>query len=528
MTTTPWWHDAAVYQIYIRSFADGNGDGVGDLEGIRTKLPYLADLGVDTIWITPFYPSPMHDHGYDVADYCDIDPLFGTLDDLDKVLVDAHALDLRVVIDIVPNHTSNEHDWFRNAISSTTSAKRDWYIFRPPAADGGPPNNWESVFGGPAWTLDPASGDYYLHLFDKTQPDLNWRNPEVHRAFEEVLTFWFDRGVDGFRIDVAHGLYKDEQLRDNVKPGKVPPGTEHLHSVGAGNCWDQPETQDVWRHWRRVSDRYDDRMFVGEVFLYDMQRVSTYVGSDRLHQAFNFLVAAMPFKPAAVRETVQRALQLFLREGTTPTWVLSNHDLVRHPTRYGGGERGRRRGRAMTALLLGLPGAPYIYQGEELGLEQSDVPEDARQDPIWVRSGIVGRDGCRTPMPWTAQAPGHGFTSGTPWLPFDGQAAARNVEAERAAADSTRAFYTEALRVRRAGLAVTGGDVRWLDAGSDDLVAFQRSGVVVATNFGTVPAQLTLPAALDEVLLTSDERPDVSGKALEVPAETTVWARCLP
>jgi alpha-glucosidase len=526
-TSATWWQDAVVYHVYIRSFADSNGDGVGDLEGIRSKLPYLSDLGVDAVWITPFYPSPMHDHGYDVADYCDIDPLFGSLDDFDKLLVDAHALSLRVIIDIVPNHTSNEHAWFRNAVRSNTAEKRDWYIFRPPAANGGPPNNWESVFGGPAWTLDEASGDYYLHLFDKTQPDLNWRNTEVHEAFRDVLRFWLDRGVDGFRIDVAHGLCKDAELRDNVKPGKVPPGTEHLHSVGAGNCWDQPETQDIWRDWRRVADEYDDRMFVGEVFLYDMDRVATYVGSDRLHQAFNFLVAAMSFNAAEVRRTVQRSLELFHRDGTSPTWVLSNHDLVRHVTRYGGGDAGRRRGRAMTALLLGLPGSPYIYQGEELGLEQSDVAADDRQDPIWVRSGIVGRDGCRTPVPWTAQSPGHGFSTGKPWLPFDEQALARNVECEGETETGTLRFYGEALRLRRAVLAETTAEAVFLPT-SDQVVALCRGPHVIATNFGSKPARVSLSGPVGEVLLTSDAAPAVAGSTLTVPAETTVWATAGP
>jgi alpha-glucosidase len=527
-----WWHDAVVYEIYIRSFADSDGDGVGDLEGIRTRLPYLADLGVDAVWITPFYPSPMHDHGYDVADYCDIDPQFGQLDDFDKLLVDAHALGLRIVVDIVPNHTSNEHPWFADAISGPESAKRDWYIFRDPAPAGGPPNNWVSVFGGPAWTLDEKSGQYYLHLFDSSQPDLNWRNPAVHDAFRDVLRFWFDRGVDGFRIDVAHGLYKDELLRDNVKPGKSVPGTEHLHSVGAGNYWDQPETLGVWREWRQVADGYDDRMFVGEVFLFDMERVSAYVGPTLLHQSFNFLVAATAFEAGALRETVERSLSLFLREGTTPTWVLSNHDLVRHATRYGGGVAGVRRARAATALLLALPGSPYLYQGEELGLEQSEVPPEARQDPIWHRTGKPGRDGCRTPMPWTSDPGGYGFTSGSPWLPFDRQAATRNVEGEGADDTSTLAFYQSALATRRALAGRLSADVSWLDA-PDGHVALSRAmadgsgALVVLVNCGERAGAVRLPvtdaAGRPTVLLSSGEAPDVGDGVVVVPAETTVW-----
>jgi alpha-glucosidase len=506
-----WWKDAVVYQIYIRSFADGNGDGIGDIDGIRSRLPYLADLGVDAIWITPFYRSPMHDHGYDVADYCDIDPMFGNLDDVDKLLVDAHAAGLKVIVDIVPNHTSNEHEWFVDALSSRDSAKRDWYIFRDPAPVGGPPNNWLSVFGGPAWSLDETSGQYYLHLFDSSQPDLNWRNPAVQEAFHDVLRFWFDRGVDGFRIDVAHGLYKDAQLRDNVTPAKVAPGTEHLHGIGSRNCWDQPETLDVWREWRRIADSYDDRMFVGEVFLFDMERVSAYVGEDVLHQSFNFLVASMAFDPAAIAKTVQRSLTLFNRDGTAPTWVLSNHDLVRHATRYGGGAVGERRGRAMTAFLLGLPGSPYLYQGEELGLEQSEVPEAARQDPIWLRSGKVGRDGCRTPMPWTAEPPGHGFTSGpTPWLPFDAQAATRSAESQSDADGSTLAYYRDLLVRRRATApAVADASVSLLEDLPDGVVGYRRGPLLVLLNCHPDQVEVSHPA--------------IAGGPTAIPGETTIW-----
>lgn len=529
-TATPWWHDAVVYEIYIRSFADSNGDGVGDLDGIRSRLPYLASLGVDAIWITPFYPSPMHDHGYDVANYCDIDPTFGTLDDFDRLLSDARAQGIRVVIDIVPNHTSNEHPWFREAITDRASAKRDWYLFRSPKPDGGIPNNWTSVFGGPAWTLDEASGEYYLHLFDSSQPDLNWRNLGVHEAFHDVLRFWFDRGVDGFRIDVAHGLYKDAALRDNVAPTNVVPGTEHLHSIAAPYSWDQPETLDVWREWRRIADRYDHRMFVGEVFLFEMDRVAAYSGPGLLHQSFNFLVATMAFEPAAIRATVTKSLSLFLRAGTTPTWVLSNHDLVRHATRYGGGEAGLRRARAATALLLGLPGSPYLYQGEELGLEQSDVPAGARQDPIWRRTGKVGRDGCRTPLPWTADAAaGYGFTTGAPWLPFDAQAAKRNVESEAAEVGSTLAFYRAALRTRRDLAPRVSDDVAWLEAPAG-VVALTRSlgepgdRLAVVVNTADAPVDVDLGGSAATLLLSSGGPVRVAGATVTVPGETTAWA----
>ena len=502
-----WWRDAVFYEVYVRSFADSDSDGLGDLGGIRSRLRYLRDLGVDAVWVTPFYPSPMHDHGYDVADYCDVDPRFGTLDDVDRLIGEAHDLGLRLVIDVVPNHTSVDHPWFREAVSSTDSAKRDWYIFRPGQGDG-PPNNWESVFGGSAWTRDERSGEWYLHLFDSSQPDLNWRNPQVHAAFHDVLRFWFDRGVDGFRIDVAHALYKDEQLRDD-------PAQD-----GRSHAWDQPETVELWREWRAVADAYPDRMFVGEVFLFEPDRVARYVGPDRLQQAFNFSIARLPFEAKAFRELLETSLQLFRRDGTTPTWVLSNHDLVRHPTRFGGGELGVRRGRAASALLFALPGAPYLYQGEELGLEQTDVAPELRQDPVWFRSGRPGRDGCRTPVPWTAQAPGFGFTDGEPWLPFDKDAAKRNVESESADEDSTLTFYRRLLRARRE-LLPTDDRVHWLEL-ANDVVAFRRGDVTVVTNFADTPATLHVDG---EVLFSSSEQPTTEGGVATLPPSTTVWLR---
>ena len=505
-----WWRDAVVYEIYVRSFNDADGDGVGDLAGIRARLPHVAGLGVDAIWLTPFYPSPMHDHGYDVADYCDVEPTFGTLAEFDALLADAHALGLRVYVDIVPNHTSVDHPWFRAALADPASPKRDWYIFRPPAADGGPPNDWQSVFGGSAWDLDEASGEYYLHLFDSSQPDLDWRNPDVRAAFHDILRFWLDRGVDGFRIDVAHALLKDPALRS-----------------GDRNAWDQDDVFEIWEDWRRLIDGYDDRAFVGEVFLLDMDRVAQYVGEQRLHQAFNFTVAKTPFDAAAFRTTLQRALELFGRDDTSPTWVLSNHDLVRHPTRYGGGADGVRRGRAATALLLALPGAPYLYQGEELGLEESDVPPAARQDPAWLRTGLQSRDGCRVPMPWTAQPPGHGFTTGTPWLPFDEQAACRSVAQQDADDASTLAFYRAALATRRALRPQLADTVEW-DAAPDDCVALTRrcgdGRLVVVANFGATEAQVPAPAGA-RVELASWPGAALDGTTLTLPAACTVWLR---
>lgn len=507
-----WWQDAVVYQIYVRSFADSNGDGVGDLPGITSRLPYLADLGVDGLWLTPFYPSPMADHGYDVADQCDVDPLFGTLTDLDVLLARAHDLDLRVLVDLVPNHTSDSHPWFQQALADPTSPMRDRYLFRP-GGDGGPPNNWESVFGGPAWTQVP-DGAWYLHLFDAGQPDLDWRHPAVHQEWERILRFWLDRGVDGFRIDVAHGLYKQADLADS--PPGLEPENPLFHASVTPHAWDQPEVVDVYRRWREITDAYDDRVLVGEVFLSDLAKVARFVGKDRLHQSFNFALLAAPFDAATWQLLIRAALAAFEVEGASPTWVLSNHDVIRHATRYGSVERAR----AATLTLLGLPGSPYLYEGEELGLEQDILPPEARQDPIWVRSGglVEGRDGCRTPMPWTAAEPGHGFTTGTPWLPFDAQAAARSVEVESADEGSTLAFYRQALQVRRQLRGSLSREVRWLTA-PDGVLSYARAhaeggDVVCVLNTGEDPVVLPEGA----VLVASSSGPAVHPGA-------AVWVR---
>jgi alpha-glucosidase len=521
-----WWRDAVVYQVYVRSFADSDGDGTGDLPGVTGRLPYLAELGVDALWLTPFYRSPMADHGYDVADQCDVDPLFGTLADADALIARAHELGLRVILDLVPNHSSDEHPWFQEALADPTSPMRDRYLFRKPGPDGGPPNNWESVFGGPAWTLDEASGEYYLHLFDSRQPDFNWRHPAVPEEWERILRFWLDRGVDGFRIDVAHGLYKRADMPD--QPTGLVAEDALFHASVAPHAWDQPEVVDVYRRWRQITDEYDDRVMVGEVFLSRLDRVARFVGPDRLHQSFNFPLLAAPLDAATWRELITASLDAFDIEGASPTWVLSNHDVIRHATRYGGGERGRARARAATLTLLGLPGSPYVYEGEELGLEQDELEPDARQDPIWRRSGgtVEGRDGSRTPMPWTSVPPGHGFTTGTPWLPFGPQALDRSVAAEGRDDGSTLAFYRRTLALRRELREGLDRKVEWLEA-PPEVLAYSRRGnggrLVCVLNTGEVGHEVALPPG--ELLVSSDPAAMTSATGVLVPAGSAVWVR---
>ncbi len=373
--STVWWRDAVVYEIYVRSFADSDGDGVGDLPGIRSRLGYLRDLGVDAIWLTPFYPSPGADHGYDVSDYTDVDPQFGTLADFDALVQDAHELGLRVLVDVVPNHTSNEHEWFRNALSDPSHPDRERYMFRP-GRDGGPPNGWTSAFGGSAWELDERSGEYYLHTFALEQPDLDWHNETVQLDFEDVLRFWLDRGVDGFRIDVAQALFKDQSLAEMDEPD---PPTWHADWVTAVN---QPELHPLYRRWRLLADDYPgERMFVGEIVLENQDAVAQYVRSGQLQLAFNFALLWDEWDAAAMRETIERTRTAMGAVGAVPTWVLENHDVTRLPTRYGGGEPGRRRARAAALLLLALPGPVFLYQGQELGLEEVDLPDEAATGP---------------------------------------------------------------------------------------------------------------------------------------------------
>ena len=535
----PWWRRAVIYQIYIRSFADANGDGIGDIDGIRARLPYLSQLGVDAIWITPWYPSPMADGGYDVADYCDIEPTFGTLADANALIDEAHQLDIRVIVDIVPNHTSNQHPWFRAALSARRgSPERERYLFRDGrGADGSlPPNNWQSVFGGPAWTRihepDGQPGQWYLHLFAPEQPDLNWADKGVQSEFESVLRFWLDRGVDGFRIDVAHGLVKDSSLPDlKHDSGRVavdPNGHPH---------WDQEGVHDIYRAWRALTDSYgSERIFVAEA-MREPDRLARYVRADELHTAFNFEFLVSPWDADTFRDVIDRSRTTLAAVGAPPTWVLSNHDGTRHLTRYGRGDTswrdpgvefsepvdldlGARRARAAALLMLALPGGAYIYQGEELGLWQvEDLPLDRLQDPIWERSDHTahGRDGCRVPMPWSGRVAPFGFgTSGSePWLPQPAAWQCYTAEAETGDSRSMLELYRAALRLRRQHTGFRSDTLRWLDA-PDGVLLFERGpGLLCAVNLSRAP--FDLPPCW-EVLLASADLDNG-----ELPADSAAW-----
>ncbi|MDP9796022.1 alpha-glucosidase [Catenuloplanes nepalensis] len=489
----PWWRDAVIYQVYPRSFADSGGDGIGDLPGVISRLPYLAGLGVDAIWLNPFYPSPQADAGYDVADHRDVDPLFGTLGDADALIAGAHAAGLKIIVDIVPNHTSSAHAWFRAALAGDAAA-RARYLFRPGNGDA-PPNGWRSVFGGPAWTR-VEDGSWYLHLFDSAQPDLDWTNPEVVAEFEDVLRFWLDRGVDGFRIDVAHGLRKDPAFPE--LPATLDPGVP-VHIAQPGHpFWDRDEVHEIWRGWRRVVDAYPgDRTMVAEAWVLDFARLGRYLAADELHTAFNFAFLVAPWDARAFRTAIDDTLAGLAPVGAPATWVLSNHDVIRHATRYGGGVTGQARARAAALLMLALPGGVYLYQGEELGLEEvTDIPDALRQDPNFLRTNGAerGRDGCRVPIPWSGSAPPFGFSpdpsAGTPWLPQPQSWAELTVEAQQSDPDSMLTLYRAALEIRRDRLGE--GELEWLSEPGDPVLCFRRTpgDLICVVNMGDEPAEV--------------------------------------
>ena len=541
-----WWRSAVIYQIYPRSFADASGDGIGDLAGITQRLESLANLGVDAVWLSPFFRSPQNDAGYDVSDYCDVDPIFGSLDDFDALRDRAHELGLRVIVDLVPNHCSSEHEWFQQAMAAGPgSAERDRFIFRPGKGASGelPPNNWQSMFGGSAWTrttnADGTPGDWYLHLFDSTQPDFDWTNPWVWEQFRQILRFWLDRGADGFRVDVAHGLMKAEGLPDIDEAAEEDSElAEGLMGSLEVPYWGQDTVHAVYRDWHAVLAEYEgDRVLCAEAWVEPLAKAALWVRPDEMHQAFNFSYLATPWLAPRLRDVITESLEAFTGVGAPSTWVLSNHDVVRHASRLGlapyaagpgagigpsspekpDAALGLHRARAATALMLALPGSAYLYQGEELGLpEVIELDDEYRQDPSFHRTGgeVYGRDGCRVPIPWEPDAPAFGFnTTGESWLPQPEAFAPFAHAAQAGVEGSTLELYRLALALRAEhGFGL--GTLTWLEGYGDDVLAFRNGSVTVIANLGDIPVGLPTGA----VILTSDP---LEGGA--VPSDTTVW-----
>jgi alpha-glucosidase len=501
-----WWQSAVVYQIYPWSFMDSNGDGIGDLAGIRARLDYLTWLGVDAIWISPIYPSPMADFGYDISNYCDVDPRFGTLADFDALIAEAHRQGLKVILDYVPNHTSDQHPWFRAARSSRSDPLRDYYIWRDPAPDGGPPNNWLSEFGGSAWQWDEATGQYYYHAYLKQQPDLNVRNPAVEQALHDVLVFWLERGVDGFRIDAIHHLIKDDEFRDNPKNPNFTQGMPPHRALIREFTTDRPEVHALVARMRRVVDRYSDRVLIGEAWLPTNRLVMYYgIGLSGVHLPFNFQLISAKWE-ARVLDAIIREYEAALPAGAWPNWVLGNHDRSRIATRVGDAQA-----RVAAMLLLTLRGTPTLYYGDELGMRDGVIPPDRVRDP-WERNvpGLgLGRDPERTPMQWTT-GEGAGFTSGTPWLPITDEVGTRNVAAQREDPASMLSLYRALLRLRRAEPALSRGDYLGLEL-HPAVLSFQRrhgrKTFTILLNFTSQPRLLNLARKLGECTLVLSTDP---------------------
>ena len=546
----PWWRDAVTYQIYIRSFADANGDGIGDVEGIRSRLPYLKELGVDAIWITPWYPSPQNDHGYDVSDYMDIEPQYGTLADAEKLIKETHDHGIKFIVDIVPNHTSDQHKWFQAALKAVPgSPERDRFMFRDGKGPNGdlPPNNWEAVFGGCAWErvieADGKPGQWYLHLFAIEQPDLNWENPEVRSHLEDVLKFWLDRGVDGFRIDVAHGMVKYPGLPDIPEVNT----TSEMLAPHERPFWDQEGVHDIYRSWRKILDSYpDERMAVAEAWVSPASRIARYVRADELQNSFNFEMLTTLWNADEIRVKIDNSMAALVEVGAPPSWVFNNHDVVRSVDRLdlgltNNGEstftrqgdpakfniaRGTLRAKSATLMTLALPGGTYLYQGEELGLpEVRDLPEDRLTDPRWKMSGYKdrGRDGCRVPLPWKSEPTGgFGFSTNDlleldqAWLPMSPWMGNFSAESQDGVAGSTLTMYREALALRKLEEGLGDGPMTWIKAGKD-VVAFSRPGNFACyINFGEA---IEIPAGAT-VLISSSP---IEGNS--IPTDTAVWLR---
>ena len=481
-----------IYQIYPRSFQDTDGDGVGDLKGIELRLDYLVGLGVDAIWISPIFTSPMVDFGYDVADYCAVDPLFGTLEDFNRLLCSAHARGLKIILDFVPNHSSDQHPWFLESRASRNNPKRDWFLWRDPAPGGGPPNNWISDFGGPAWTWDEATGQYYYHAFLKEQPDLNWRSPQLRRAMYDVLRFWLDRGVDGFRVDVLWHLIKAADFRDNPINPSYHQSMGEMHRVLQLNSTDQPEVHEIAREMRQLADEYGERLLIGEIYL-PVERLMDYYGNnlEEVHLPFNFQLIDATWNARDLVSLIAR-YESALPAGGWPNWVLSNHDRSRIAARVGA-----KQARVAALLLLTLRGTPTMYYGDELGLDDAEIPGDLIQDPRELREpGLgLGRDPERTPMPWDG-SPNAGFTTGEPWLPLNADWRERNIESLKRDAGSVLNLYRRLLALRRTHVSLSVGDISLLKTQGDILAYERHSGdmrLLVALNLGGTPQIVSLP-----------------------------------
>lgn len=537
-TGDEWWRRAVIYQVYPRSFQDSNGDGIGDLQGLIDRLDYLNDgtpgsLGIDAIWLSPTFPSPMKDFGYDVSDYLGVAPEFGDMAAMDRLISECHRRDIRLLLDYVPNHTSDQHPWFVEARASRGNPKRDWYLFRDPKPDGSRPNNWRSAFGGPAWTLDEATGQYYLHSFLKEQPDLNWRNPDVVQAMHEVLRFWLDRGIDGFRIDVMGMIVKHPDLADNpTNPNWTPGGIDRMQFLWVNNR-NYPDVFEAVRGIRNVLDEYDDRMAVGEVFG-TAEEISKYYGEaalNGLHLAFNFQLIheSEPFNryttwDASVLRRVVENAEAALPPGAQPCYAIANHDRSRFISRHDADGRGLERAFASVILLMGLRGTPFVYYGEEIGMTDVGIPEEQLQDPARFRS--YGRDPARTPMQWDATS-GRGFTTGQPWLPFG--PAEINVEAQAPDDDSLLALYRRAIWLRKEQESLCRGDYEPVALG-DDIFAFKRhwpgaKPVLVVINTAVDERSVVLPEGFGSVLLATLR--EAEGRPVEgtvvLPGLAAMW-----